>query len=387
MNEKSKILPLFSIGMAMFSMFFGAGNIVFPLIVGQLTTDHTFYALVGLVLTAVALPFAGIFASMMYNSDYWQFFSRMGKWPGFVIVTIIMALIGPFGAMPRCVALSFSTTKMFFDQISIVPFSLCCCLLIYLASVKKTRVIDFVGWVLSPFFLLAIGLIVVMGLINHPEMMEPSSYGVFDSFSYGLTSGYQTMDLLGSFFFSTVVVSSLRSISMSNGSLDQKRLMKNTAISIFIGSFLLAAVYVSMSWVAALHSSALVGVPKEVLLGTIAVRVLGTYGGITTCLAVVLACLTTAMALASIVAEFFQTTICKKRISYNSALIGTIAVTFLISTLEFSGILMLLAPIVKVLYPCILVLSIVNIAHKLWGFDSVKFPVVGTFGMSLLASM
>lgn len=383
----TRALALFSVGMAMFSMFFGAGNVVFPLIVGQATTDQSFWAMLGLVLTAVGIPFTGLFAMALYDGNHKDFFSRLGKWPGFVIALIIMGLIGPFGCMPRCIALSYSTAKMFFPEIGVVLFSIVCCLAIFVTSIKKSRVIDFVGWVLTPFFLFAIGFIVVMGLIKHPEAVAPSTYETFDSFVYGLKSGYQTMDLLASFFFCSVVIGALRKISVVDGVVERKSLLKNALLASGIGAFLLAVVYVGMSAVAALHSTTLAGVKADMLLGTVALEVLGPSAGIVTCLAVIMACLTTAIALAAVFSEFLQQEVLRSKISYVQSLVLTLVVTFAMSTLEFDGILKVLVPVVQGLYPALLILSLVNIAHKIWGFDNVKFPVASAFGMSLLFSV
>ncbi len=368
----SRAIALFSVGMAMFSMFFGAGNVVFPLIVGQATADNSIFAMMGLVITAVGIPFTGVFAMALYDGNYKEFFSRLGKWPGFLTAIIIMALIGPLGCMPRCIALSYSTMKMFFPEIGVVLFGLICCLLIYATSIKKNRVIDFVGWILTPFFLFAIGLIVVMGFIKHPGEVQSSTYLPFDSFVYGLKFGYFTMDLLASFFFCGVVIGALRKISHVNGVLDRKLVIKNALIAAAFGAFLLAVVYVGMSLVAALHSTKLIGVSAEMLLGTVALEVLGPSAGIVTCVAVVMACLTTAIALAAVFSEFFQKEVMKDKVSYRTALIFTLAVTLLVSTLEFQGIFKLLGPIVEVLYPALLVLSLVNIVYKLFGFSKAK---------------
>src|SRR5262245_25771526 len=103
-------------GLAMFSMFFGAGNIVFPLALGQFTKDQTLYAVLGLTLSAVLVPFTGLISMILFNGDYRAFFQRMGKWPGFLVSVVIMGLIGPFGAIPRCVTLSYSTVAMFLPE-------------------------------------------------------------------------------------------------------------------------------------------------------------------------------------------------------------------------------------------------------------------------------
>ena len=240
---------------------------------------------------------------------------------------------------------------------------------------------------LSPFFLLTIGAIIVLGLMNHPETMAASSFERFDAFTHGLLSGYHTMDLLGSFFFCAVVIGTLRNISKVGDEIDTKMMIKNTLIAASIGAGLLAFVYVGMSLVASYHSSALVGVRSDMLLGSVALQVLGPYAGIVTCLAVVMACLTTAIALASVFSEFLQKDVMKEKISYKASLLFTVVVTLFFSTLEFSGIFKILAPIVSMIYPALLILSLVNIAYKLWGFDQIKFPVASAFGVSLLMSV
>src|SRR5262245_48888774 len=106
MERKSSV---WSTGLAMFSMFFGAGNIVFPLALGQFTQDKTFFGISGLLLTAVLVPLMGLIAMLLFEGDYRTFFQRIGKLPGFFLAVLILGLIGPFGAVPRCITMSFST--------------------------------------------------------------------------------------------------------------------------------------------------------------------------------------------------------------------------------------------------------------------------------------
>src|SRR5208337_1929588 len=100
-------------GLAMFAMFFGAGNVVYPLAVGHLAQDAHFFGILGLLITAVGVPFLWFIFLTLYGGDYDAFFCRFGKWPGFILALLILALIGPFGALPRTITLSFATTKMF----------------------------------------------------------------------------------------------------------------------------------------------------------------------------------------------------------------------------------------------------------------------------------
>jgi len=374
MKQVSKPLQILSIGMAMFSMYFGAGNVVFPLLVGQVTEDKNMWAMLGLLLTSVGIPFTGLFAMTLYNGDYREFFGRLGKWPAFLIALVIMGCIGPFGAIPRCIALAYSTTTMFFDLHSIIPFSIVACAVIFLASIKKSRIFDIVGWILTPFFLLTMGLIIVLGLIIGPEL-APTSLTIPDSIFYGLKEGYNTMDLLGSFFFCAVVIQALKQVSTKNGVVDQTSLVKNGLYSCLVGAFLMAILYIGMSSVAALYAQELQGVRPDVLIGTVALKVLGQYAGIITCVAVIIATLTTAIALASVFSEFIARDVCKDKIRYRTALFFSCVIAFFVSTLEFGGIVQMLSPIVQTIYPMLLLLSIINIVYKLYRPDTAKEPV------------
>jgi len=375
----TKELYVFSVGMAMFSMFFGAGNVVFPLIVGQATQDKSLYALLGLVLTGVGVPFIGLFAMTLFDGNYRAFFSRLGNFPGFLIVLVIMGLIGPFGAIPRCITLSYSTLKMFFGGTSIVLFSALSCLLIFVLTMRKSRITDILGYVLTPFLLLSLAVIIVKGMWIHPEVTTITAHTTLSAFFHGLMSGYHTMDLLGAFFFCAVVIDALKKISQKS----RRSLNHNALLASCVGASLLAIVYIGMSEVAALHAEVLVDATPDVVLGTVALCVLGPYAGIITCVAVALACLTTAIALAAVFAEFIHYDIFRDTINYQWSLVATLAIAFIVSTLEFNGIVAFLAPIVQLIYPSLLVLCLVNIAHKLRGFKYVKTPVAATFAISL----
>ena len=109
-----------STGFAMFSMFFGAGNITFPLIIGQTVEDGLVWALLGLILTAVLIPFSGLMSITLFEGDYESFFSRIGRIPGMSVIIMLICLIGPFGGIPRCITLTYSTLKVYFTDMHLI---------------------------------------------------------------------------------------------------------------------------------------------------------------------------------------------------------------------------------------------------------------------------
>lgn len=383
MHTKHSWTNTLATGMAMFSMFFGAGNVVFPLAIGQAAQDQNIFAILGLLITAVGVPFLGLISMSLYDGDYKSFFGRLGDKAGFLVALLIMGLIGPFGALPRCIALSHSTTQFFFPGISIEWFSAISVIAIFLFTFRRSSIIDVLGYFLTPFLLLTLGIIIFKGLFIAPESV-PSQHDAFNTFMTGLTQGYQTMDLLGAFFFSSVIILGLKKDMTSNDVHNYKKVLWFFLKASIVGAFLLGISYVGFSFVSAFHSSELVTVPNDQLIAQIALHVLGPYAGIIACAAVALACLTTAIALAAVAAEFIHIDISNNRISYPLALVITLGISYVVSTLNFSGIVTMIQPALEILYPSLILLSILNILHKLYGFAYVKAPVFALFVISLL---
>lgn len=369
-------------GLAMFSMFFGAGNVVFPLALGQYAKENNFYAILGLLVTAVGVPFTGLIAMTLFNGNYRQFFERIGKIPGFLVTLAIMGLIGPFGAIPRCITLSYSTIKLYVPSIPLTWFSIGACVIIFLLTFKRTRILDILGYVLTPLLIGSLAIIIIKGFIVSPQA-PPSPHEPFSVFITGLLEGYKTMDLMGAFFFSSVVLACLERDVDPNNANYFGRLIVLALKASAIGGVLLAITYVGFSYVAAFNSGMLAGVPQEELAGRIAILVLGPYAGIVACLAVALACLTTAIALAAVFAEFLHKDLSFGKINYTLSLIITLIVTYFVSTLDFTGIASFLTPILRICYPALITLSVLNIFYKLHHFKPVKIPVLLVFLFSL----
>lgn len=371
-------------GLAMFSMFFGAGNVVFPLAIGQSAQSQNIYAILGLLITAVGVPFMGLTGMTLYDGNYKRFFERIGKVPGFLITLIILGLLGPFGAIPRCIALSYSTTQLFFPHLSLPLFSFVSCIIIFLCTIKPTSILDILGYVLTPALLGSLALIIIKGLIEPPHLpisLTPS----YQVFLEGLKEGYQTMDLLGAFFFSSVIVVCLKKNMNSNSSSSEfRQLIRMTLQASFIAAGLLAIIYIGFSFVAAYHSESLTDISKDIILGTIALKILGPYFGLAACVAVALACLTTAIALATVSAEYIHHELSLNKINYTVSLLITLIISYYISTLNFTGIVGLLYPILQILYPALMALTLCNIFYKLYRFETVKPIVFGVFIITLI---
>jgi len=351
-----KKFDCFAFGLAIFVMFFGAGNIIFPLALGQTALDKTPWGLLGFLLTAVAMPFIGLLAIFRYEGKIKLFFSRLGKIPGLILATLVISLLGPFGAAPRCIALMHSTLSLSFPGLPLILFSISSCALIFLFAFRENRLIKLLGYILSPLLIALLTLVIFKGFILAPQRaLASTDLSNISHIWKGLTEGYNTMDLLAAFFFAPIVISSLKS------SEKPQKLNSFFLKASVIGASLLALVYIGFCYLAYFYAPQLVGIANDQLLGAIAIKILGPYAGTIIGLIVTFACLTTAIALIAAFASFIQKEIIKGKIGYTPTLIISLLITFLITTLEFQGIARLLNPILDVFYPVLILLTFYNL--------------------------
>ena len=383
MKRFFKLSVTVSTGLAMFSMFFGAGNVVFPLSLGRIAGDKNIFAIIGFLITAVGVPFLGLIGMILFAGNYKSFFYRIGIVPGFLLICLIVSMIGPFAAMPRCVDLSYAAIQTSFPNLSLFVFSLIAVFLIFLFSIREGRILDILGYVLSPVLLLSLAIIIFKGLVTTTSITA-SSFSSLGIFSRGLTNGYDTMDLLAVVFFSSMVLIILKNKLEAKIRSDYKQIALIALKASLIGATLLGLVYFGLSFVASFQAPFLQGIDRDLLLSSLAFRILGPTFGIVASIAVALACLTTAIALAAVFSDFLRFEICGGKLGYASSLVITLVVTAIFSNLGFEGVMKIIHPMVSICYPAIIVLSASNIAYKLSGFKIVKTPFFVTLVVSFV---
>ena len=151
-----------------------------------------------------------------------------------------------------------------------------------------------------------------------------------------------------------------------------------------LGVSLLAIVYIGMSMLSMYHGHGMQ--PTGELFRLLAFNVLGSHGAFVIGTAVLMACLSTSIALSAVVAEYFQLTIFNKKVGYVLSLIILLLLCIPLSTFGLDYVLKLTAgPITYVGYPVIIALTFCNLAHKLFKFDAVKLPVAATFVIALVS--
>ncbi|MEG0037154.1 MAG: branched-chain amino acid transport system II carrier protein [Victivallaceae bacterium] len=389
-----KVASFWSIGGSIFAMFFGAGNTIFPLILGVQNHFHPIAAACGIIVTAVLVPFLGLLGIILYSGDYKKFFFEIGKIPGYGLIILILLLIGPLAGIPRAIAVSHSTLVSLNADLglSLPLFSFICCLLIFAFSWKLSKLLQWLGYFFTPIMLGSLAWMLLKGFIlkstNPSVTIVPPAASL--SFYDGIRVGFNTMDLIASFFFCSIVLTSLRQIANQSdtplkGTSDLP-IGKRTTILLMKGSLvtitLLAVIYFSFTTIAAKHAYAIQDVAPSGILGALSKLTLG-KNGLITGVGVFAACLTTEIALAGIFSRFLQTTVFAKRnVSYHATLVLTLIPSFLISVLNFENICRLIGPLLSLCYPALIGLTIGNILHKLFNF---KYSYMFFYGILLIS--
>jgi LIVCS family branched-chain amino acid:cation transporter len=352
-------------GLALFAMFFGAGNLIFPLAIGVHSGSHLFVAWVGFVLAGVGLPFLGLFAVSLYGGNYWAFFNTLGKHLSFIVVTFIILILGPLFGTPRTEDITYGTLQPFLPHmLNNNIFSALYFIVIFVLSYKHTLVVDIIGRFISPVKLVAFITLIIASLITASALL-PAHHTAMHTLSHSLSTGYGTMDLLAAFFFCNVAYRSIVHKCKAIGMEDQHSIMKVTLKACLIGAFLILVIYTGFMLSAGTHAAALQNIATPALINRLSDIVLGNFGSLFVCVCVTLACIATAVALVTVSTKFFYKAIFRRKIPRLACLLMVLAAMYMMSILGFDRIMAIALPILNVLYPCIIALCVLNIFRKL----------------------
>lgn len=376
---KKELAVVISTGFALFSMFFGSGNLVFPIAVGLESEGHYVMASLGILFTCVIFPLLGMLGMTLYKGSIADFFSGFGKKGVFLFSLLALALMGPFGVLARCLTVIHGAFLLIFPTAQLPVTSLIMCLVIYFFAIDKKKIVNSLGSILTPFLLLALGVIVCCAL-QQGVIIKPLDTSLLKSFKQGFFTGYQTMDLVASFFFSGFVIQHLYRASSTRSDESSLKLFLKSSL---VGAALLYIVYFALVYLGWQYAPMLTNTPPAEMFGRIALESLGPFGAPVVCCAVIFACLTTAIALTSLFADFLRKEVAQEKISNPLSLIITLCIAFLVSTLEFSGIANFLGPILEAIYPALITLTIGNIVSKFYGVKFSHWP----FTVTLVAKL
>lgn len=379
MNRKKLVTDSIVVGFALFAMFFGAGNVVFPPYIGmhageQWANGFLFYFIADIGLALVAM-FAILHAGGADNIT-----GRIGHVASKVLMCAVILCIGPMVAIPRTAAttLEMSVTP-FFSGISPVVFSIIFFAVILLLSIKQSAVIDIVGKILTPALLIGLLILIVKGFVSPIGDIVDTGVSASEVTVNGIKSGYQTMDVLAAMAFGIIILSS----ADEKGYTDSKSAAKMIGIAAALSGVLLMIVYFGLTYLGATASTVFpTDISRANLVIGIVELLLGKAGLIIFAIVIALACITTAVALVSSAASFFAK-LANDKISYGVFVVVICVSSAVISNLGLDMIIAIATPVLDIVYPPMLVLILLS-----WFGDKLhKSVYVSSVAGSLIASV
>lgn len=369
-------------GLALFAMFFGAANIVFPLYIGANCGDNIVASLLGFLLAGVGVPFLGLIAVSLYQGDYFAFFARLGKIPAWIIIALLMIVLGPLGAMPRTETTTFNTLLPFLPEFlkNNAVFSLLYFGLVTLLAYREAKIVKILGLFLSPIKIISFSFLVIIGLM-FTDNTPLSSMTSLNAFQQAVSLGYNTMDLLAGILFCTTAFRSIQLATREDASLNPGRL---TLKACALGAIIISIVYTGFMLVAYKHAGDLQSLGAEQTISAISFSVLGKFGGLFVCILVSFACIATTLALGQACNQCLYHDILKGAVPKQVCFGLIIFTTYLISNLGFQGILEITSPIVNIIYPALIVHCLFSILYLWKGIKIVKTPVFFTLILTLV---
>jgi len=377
------------VGFALFSMLFGAGNVIFPPYVGLTAGPEWVIGFLCYYMADVGLALVAVFAMLRTQSidKVEGIMSRLGYIPAKLMIAVMVICIGPLLAMPRTCATTFSLAIVPLigtDSVYVsVLFAGLFFALTFLFSYKESTLVDLVGRYLTPLLVFGLLMMIVLGFIS-PIGPISDSPKIENIAWMSISAGYQTLDVLAMVIFGILIVNALKAKGYSTPKL---KFISVGAASLVAG-LLLFVVYGGLCYLGATASTLYPdNIDKGQLVLGISSRVFGWEGSVILSLIIALACLTTAIALAGAAGTFFST-LTNGKWSYKFVIIVVCAFSAVVSNFGLNNIIALAAPILTVLYPGVLAVIFLSLFDNKIKNDNVfRSAALGAMAVSFCEVM
>lgn len=368
-----KSLPgshVFFVGLMLFSLFFGAGNLIFPPILGQQAGESFVVAILGFILTGVGLPLLAVIAIALTGRDVQHLAGRVHPKFGILFAVIAYLSIGPFMGIPRVANVSFEMGMRSFlaeplqaNGWVLLAYTFAFFVLVYWFCLNPSKLVARIGKILTPLLLLSIAALFISAMMNPLGEAQPAiqEYSTSPGFK-GFMEGYLTLDTIAALAFGIIVVNAIR-----DQGVQEKRAITKAAIqAAIIAGVGLSLVYAALGWLG-VTSVTEFGYAKNggQLLTQIVQKLFGQSGLILLAVIVTLACLTTCIGLVSACSQYFSTLL--RRFSYNQVAFLTCVLGLLVANLGLNTILSISVPVLLIIYPVAIVLIMMSLGHRLFG--------------------
>ena len=364
MSKKLQSKDALYLGSMLFGMLFGAGNLIFPVHLGQESGAQVGLAVVGLLISAIGLPFLTILTMGMSKSkSVTELANRVSKKFGAVFTVLLYLVIGPLFAVPRLASTSYTIGLAPFIESShqghgLLIYSVIFFLVAGFLSLNPGKILDYIGKILNPAFLLVLGLLLTLTVLDPMgqvgQMMAQGRYAQ-QAMATGFLEGYQTLDVLAALAFGIVMIQAMNRLGIEEPGELARGMVKSGAISIV----LMGLIYGLLAYAGATSLGQFsISANGGIALAQIANHYLGSAGSILLALIVILACLKTGVGLLTAFSEAMVDLF--PSLDYKHYLLAVSLLATLIANAGLTQIIAWAVPVLMFLYPLAIVLVMVT---------------------------
>lgn len=390
MKEKLDVRSNLLIGSLLFGLFFGAGNLIFPVHLGQLAGANTLSATIGFLLTGVGLPIIGVVASALSRSEsLYEMAKPVSKTYGILFTCALYLTIGPLFAIPRTATVAFEVGLTAFVTEANLPLALFVFSLLFFAAtlfyaLRPGRILDWVGMYLTPAFVGLLSILIIATVVR--PMGNPVNYPALGDYAIqplftGIIDGYNTMDALASLAFAIIIISNIEKLGVT----DPKRKAIETLKSGIVCLVGMGVIYSALAYMGATSlGSVESGANGGIILASVSKHYFGLFGQVLLAAIVLVACLKTAIGLITACGQMFSEMF-PNSLSYNQYAIAFTFVSFAIANFGLETIIQLSLPVLMFLYPLAIVLIILSLLNPV--IKKQKTVYQWTIGLTVFAAL
>ena len=380
MKRKLSFKEIIIVASMLFGMFFGAGNLIFPIHMGQLAGYNVFKATIGFIITAVGFPLLGVCAlCVTKTNDMQELSAKVGKAYSIFFTMLLYLTIGPFFAIPRCATTSFTVgveplLGTANKQIVLLIFTSVFFAIVLLLSLKPSNIIKYIGKYINPIFLFFFFIFLIVALthptINISEVLPETGYDK-GSFFKGLFEGYNTMDAIASLAFGITVINVIKDLGVK----DINDVTFNTVRAGIICAILMSVIYFLTALVGVTtRGQVIVSENGGIAMADIASLYFSNLGIYLLLVIVTMACLKTSVGLIVSCSQMFAK-LFPKFLSEKMWSIVLVVFSFVISNAGLTTIIQYSIPALMFIYPLVISIILISLIGKSFDYHSIVYKI------------
>ena len=384
MKKSLSLKETFFVASMLFGMFFGAGNLIFPVAMGQLAGRNMWPAAAGFLITGVGLPLLGVAAlGISRKAGLLELSSMAGRKYGVFFTCALYLTIGPFFAIPRCATVSFAVGIESLlpgkeHTLALPAFSFVFFGIVLFFSLRPGQILTWIGKVLNPLFLCFLGILIMHALISPMGGIgggAPEGTYISQPFITGFLEGYNTMDALAGLAFGIVIVNAIRGLGVEQ----EGAVAANTVRAGIFSSVLMAAIYILVTVMGAQSRGIFpAGDNGGETLARIAEHYFGPAGALILAATVTVACLKTAVGLITSCGATFEKMF-PGGWPYRVWASVFCILSFVLANLGLDAIIRYSQPVLMFLYPLAVTLILLTLFGKFFEYDCTVYQWVTAF--------